>query len=99
LPGRRTYLAVGDVIGHGDTGEVITLSEALGDPCCVLVMYTDGLVEHCDGDPRTGIAHLEQAIASWPPEALLDCEALAQQVAPAPHADDLCLLVVRFGKT
>lgn len=188
LPGRRTYLAVGDVIGHGlsavedmaelrstgnayahmglppervltemnrfasrqirgefatslvgifdpdsgmltyssaghlpallrraDTGAVVRLSGALGSMLGpfedsvyreeqvdvragdVLVMYTDGLVEHLDGDPRTGIAHLEHVLASWPPEALLDCEALAQQVAPAPHADDLCLLVVRFG--
>ncbi len=118
--GTLTYSSAGHLPGllrRADTGEVVRLSEALGPllgpfedsvyeqeqvavrPGDVLVMYTDGLVEHYDGDPRTGIAHLEQVIAAWPPEALLDCEALAQQVAPAPHADDLCLLVVRFGKT
>ncbi len=66
-------------------------------PCDVLIMYTDGLVEHHDGNLRTGISPLAEVVAAWPPEALLDCESLAQAVAPAPHADDLCLLVVRFG--
>ena len=66
------------------------------EPGDVLVMYTDGLVEHYDENLETGIAHLEQVITAWPPEALLDCEALAQDVAPAPHDDDLCLLIARF---
>ena len=34
--------------------------------------------------------------AAWPPGALLDCEALARDVAPDTHDDDVCLLVVRF---
>ncbi|MFN8070466.1 MAG: SpoIIE family protein phosphatase [Mycobacterium sp.] len=71
-----------------------TIAVEAGD---VLVMYTDGLVEHYDEDLKTGIAHLENVLAAWPPEALLDCEALARDVAPAPHDDDLCLLIVRFG--
>ena len=97
------------------TGEVVHLTEASGpmlgpfddivylqstapvEPGDVLVMYTDGLVEHHDGNVRTGISHLADVIAAWPPEALLDCESLVRAVAPAPHADDLCLLVVRFG--
>ena len=188
LPGRRTYLAIGDVIGHGllsvedmaqlrstgnayahlglstaqilaelnrfaahqvvgefatnlvaifdpdtstlsyssaghlpallrraQTGEVVRLSDASGpmlgpfddsvyvqstvaiEPGDVLMMYTDGLVEHYDADIKVGISHLEHVITAWPPEALLDCEALAQAVAPDDHDDDLCLLVVRFG--
>jgi hypothetical protein len=44
-----------------------------------------------------GIAHLEQVLASWPPEALLDCEALAAEMVHGPCEDDICLLVVRFG--
>ncbi len=97
------------------TGKVMRLSDALGPMLGpfpetvyvqntiavgagdVLVMYTDGLVEHYDEDLKTGIAHLENVLAAWPPEALLDCEALARDVAPAPHDDDLCLLIVRFG--
>ncbi len=187
LPGRRTYLAVGDVIGHGllavedmvqlrstgnayahqglsaaqlltelngfavhqiggefatnfvaifdpdqgslsygsaghlpallrraETGEVVRLADAQGPmlgpfddavyvertvrvgPGDVLAMYTDGLVEHYDEDLMAGISHLEQVILAWPPDALLDCEALARDVAPAPFTDDLCLLIVRF---
>lgn len=97
------------------TGEVIRLSDASGpmlgpfddsvyvesavavEPGDVLVMYTDGLVEHYDEDLQAGIAHLQNVITAWPPEALLDCEALARDVAPAPHGDDLCLLIARFG--
>ena len=97
------------------TGEVVWLTEASGlmlgpfsdtvyvqstvpvETGDVLIMYTDGLVEHDDENLRAGIAHLEQVVAAWPPEALLDCEPLAQEVAPAPYTDDLCLLVVRFG--
>ena len=71
-----------------------TVAVGSGD---VLVMYTDGLVEHLDENVEAGIAHLEGVIAAWPPEALLDCEALAADVAPAPHSDDLCLLIVRVG--
>ncbi len=65
-------------------------------PGDVLVMYTDGLVEHRKESVEAGIAHLESVIVAWPPEALLDCEALAADVAPAPHSDDLCVLIVRF---
>ena len=103
------------ILRRAATGEVVRLSEASGpimgpfadsvyvqstvavEPGDVLVMYTDGLVEHFDEDLQTGIAHLEQVIAAWPPEALLDCEALARDVAPASHDDDLCLLIARFG--
>ncbi len=103
------------LLRRGATGEVVRLTEANGPMLGpfddtvyvqstvpvgtgdVLIMYTDGLVEHHDGNLRTGIAHLENVIAAWPPEALLDCEALACEVAPAPYTDDLCLLVVRFG--
>ena len=102
------------LLRRASTGEVIRLSGGSGpmlgpfedavyvdsavavEPGDVLVMYTDGLVEHYDENLETGIAHLEQVITAWPPEALLDCEALAQDVAPAPHDDDLCLLIARF---
>ena len=113
-----TYSSAGHLpalIRRAATGEVIRLSHAGGSlvgpfddavyvqctvsvaPDDVLVMYTDGLVEHHGEDLRSGISHLEQVLTAWPPAALLDSEALARDVAPAPHDDDLCLLMVRFG--
>ena len=88
--------AGGPVLGPFEDAEYCadTLVVAPGD---VLVMYTDGLVEHHDEHVEAGIAHLERVIADWPPEALLDCESLADDVAPSPHDDDLCLVVVRFS--
>lgn len=103
------------ILRRADTGEVVLLNEARGPilgpfedslyvqavvPVSagdVLIMYTDGLVEHHDQDVRTGIRHLADVVAAWPPEALLDCAALAGQVAPSPYTDDVCLLAVRFG--
>lgn len=63
----------------------------------VLVMYSDGLVEHEGCEIQAGIEHLERVLAHWPPEALLDCEALAEAVVPTPRTDDICLVIVRFG--
>lgn len=188
LPGERTYLAVGDVIGHGMTavedmaqlrstgnayahqglspahiltelnrftgrqirGEFATNSVAIFDPGAgslsyasaghlppmlrraatgdvlrladaqgpllgpfaeasydertlavasddVLVLYTDGLVEREGRDLDDGIEDLAKIVAAWSPEELLNCEALAEALAPSPRDDDLCLLVVRFG--
>jgi hypothetical protein len=118
LSSTLTYSSAGHLpalLRRTTTGEVIRLAHAQGSllgpfddsvyvqctvsvvPGDVLVMYTDGLVEHHDESLRAGISHLEQVIEAWPPDALLDCDALAQDVAPAPHEDDLCLLVVRFG--
>jgi len=65
-------------------------------PDDVVVMYSDGLVEHLDHDVGAGIDRLEQVVAARPPAALLDCEALAAELAPWPHPDDVCLLVVRI---
>lgn len=113
-----TYSSAGHLpalLRRAETGEVIRLNSALGallgpfpdavytqssvsvEPGDVLVMYTDGLVEHQGQDLRMGISHLEQVLAAWPPGALLDCEALARDVAPTPYEDDLCVLIARFG--
>jgi serine phosphatase RsbU (regulator of sigma subunit) len=69
----------------------------LVSPGDILFMYTDGLVEYEGRNVEAGIASLERAIASRSPEAVLDCDALADELAPSPHPDDLCMLVVRFG--
>lgn len=63
----------------------------------VLVLYSDGLVEHDGCEIQAGIDHLEQVLIDWPPGAFLDCEALAEAVVPTPRTDDVCLVVVRFG--
>lgn len=103
------------LLRRGPSGEVIRLADGSGpllgpfedseyengsltvEDGDVLIMYTDGLVEHYDEDLKAGIAHLEHVVAAWPPAALLDTEALAHVVAPDSHLDDLCLLIVRFG--
>lgn len=100
--------ATGEVIRLDDAnGPVLGLPDDTGYPQGViaieagdvLAMYTDGLVEHHGQNVHAGIDHLEQVITAWPPAALLDCEALADDIAPSPHTDDVCLVVVRFGES
>lgn len=119
-PAERTlsYSSAGHLpalLRRADTGEVLRLSDTSGPmlgpfddavftdhvvpvaPGDVLIMYTDGLVEHYDENLKVGIAHLQHVIEAWPPEALLDCEALVQAVAPESRDDDLCLLIVKVA--
>lgn len=103
------------LLRRADTGEMLRLADARGPvlgpfedagyaegtvhvrPGDVLVIYSDGLLEHDYLTAGTGIAHLERVVADWPPDSLLDCEALADELTPAPSDDDVCLLVARFG--
>ncbi|MGI9125899.1 MAG: PP2C family protein-serine/threonine phosphatase, partial [Mycobacterium sp.] len=87
--------AQGTLLGPFSDAVYIEKTVAVG-PDDVLVIYTDGLVEHLDETLEEGIAHLERVVAVWPPESLLDLQSLAAAVAPSPHADDLVILVVRF---
>jgi serine phosphatase RsbU (regulator of sigma subunit) len=96
----------GEVIRLSDAGgpvlgvlDDITYPEAtvpIG-PGDVVVLYTDGLVEHLDSVLDTGVIHLERVVANWPPDALLDCEAMVADVAPRPYDDDICVLIVRVN--
>jgi integral membrane sensor domain MASE1 len=116
--GSLTYSSAGHppaLLRRAETGTVIRLTDARGpvlgpfadasfsdgtkliSPGDILFMYTDGLIEHEGSNVEAGIAKLERAIASRTPEAVLDCDALADELAPSPHPDDLCMLVVRFG--
>lgn len=80
--------ALGDVSYPGAT---VTLS-----PGDIVIMYSDGLVEHAGSGVGAGIARLERVVASTPEAALLDCESLVAEIAPSPHPDDVCLLVVQI---
>lgn len=62
----------------------------------VLVMYTDGLVERPGLVVTDGISRAAQLVAGWPAAELLDCQAIADRLVPAPRSDDICVLVVRF---
>lgn len=102
------------LLRSGSTGEVVQLSDANGpvlgpveepgyqdgivriEPGDVLVMYSDGLVEHAGSDVRSGIRRVEQLLARRPAAAPLDCRAIAEELAPPPCPDDVCLLMVRF---
>lgn len=65
-------------------------------PGDVVVFYTDGLVEIAGTEITVGIARVEQVLAEWPPERLLDCEGLVERLVTAPHSDDVCMIMVRF---
>ena len=64
----------------------------------ILVMYTDGLIEHRDQDIEVGIDQARRQIADWHPEDSLSeaCGRLVAMLAPPPREDDVCLLAVRF---
>ena len=115
--GALTYSSAGHppaFLRKAATGEVIRLDDANGpvlgpiatatfqdgmvgvDSGDVLVVYTDGLVERLDVSIAAGILNAERLIADWPAEALLDCKAVADTLAPPPRSDDICVLVVRF---
>ena len=65
-------------------------------PRDVLMMYTDGLVERPGVVVTDGISHAAELVAALPAEALLDCKAVADHIAPPPRSDDVCVLTVRF---
>ena len=63
----------------------------------VLVLYTDGLVEHRGRPIDDGLDALQQALASAPAGADAEgiCEHLVQQLAAGRLDDDVAILVVR----
>jgi PAS domain S-box-containing protein len=84
-------LLVGAALGT-DRDEV----ELEVDPGAVLVLYTDGLVEHRGRDLDVGLAALEQAVAEAPAtsaQAVLDH--VLQELAQGELDDDVAVLVVR----
>lgn len=64
----------------------------------ILVMYTDGLIEHRDQDIGVGIDQARRQIAGWHTGASLHeaCRRLVGALAPTPRDDDVCVLAVRF---
>lgn len=65
----------------------------------ILVLYTDGLVEHRGEDIEDGINQVRRQIAHWQPHTSLPeaCKQLIATLAPPPRDDDVCILAVRFG--
>lgn len=60
-----------------------------------LVVFTDGLVEHRDQDPDTGLRALREVLegAQGSPEEI--CDRIADALVPSRHRDDVALLVAR----
>jgi PAS domain S-box-containing protein len=84
-------LLVGAALGT-DRDEV----ELEVDPGAVLVLYTDGLVEHRGRDLDVGLSALERAVAEAPAasaQAVLDH--VLQELAQGELDDDVAVLVVR----
>ena len=73
-----------------------TIAIETGD---ILVMYTDGLVEHRGADIDAGISRLEEIVAGWDSDTVLQtgCAVLNETLAPRPRGDDICIIAVRFS--
>lgn len=73
-----------------------SVSIAPGD---IVVMYTDGLVEGHASGIEAGIRRAQEIIADWEPDAELSrcCRDLQEELVMRPRADDVCVIVVRFG--
>jgi PAS domain S-box-containing protein len=70
--------------------------EELLEPGSLLVLYTDGLVEHRGRDLDEGLAALRAAVADAPGDsAEAVCEHLLRRLTDASLDDDVALLVVR----
>jgi serine phosphatase RsbU (regulator of sigma subunit) len=66
------------------------------EPGCVLVLYTDGLVEHRGRDLTDGLAALEAALAAAPTGSAQDVlRHLLDELAQGELDDDVAVLVVR----
>lgn len=115
--GSLTYSSAGHppaLLRKAATGEVILLTESNGpvlgpvrraaytdtgvriDSGDILVLYTDGLVERPGLVVSEGIARAARLVAEWPADDVLNCQAIADHLVPAPRLDDVCVLVVRF---
>jgi serine phosphatase RsbU (regulator of sigma subunit) len=86
-------LLVGAALGT-DRDEV----ELEVDPGAVLVLYTDGLVEHRGRDLDVGLAALERAVAEAPGTTAQDVlDHVLQELAQGQLDDDVAVLVVRVA--
>lgn len=98
----RLFDGRGPVLGPVDNAGY-TVGEVTLTPGDLLVMYTDGLVEHRESGIQEGIEagifRAEQVIAEWGPGADLAsaCRDLLDRLAPRPRADDVCVIAARFG--
>jgi serine phosphatase RsbU (regulator of sigma subunit)/anti-sigma regulatory factor (Ser/Thr protein kinase) len=96
-PGERTVrltTAAGPPLGAGPL--TITEHRVQLEPGAVLVLYTDGLVEHRDSDLDVGIDALAAALPA--PETVVDGalpDALVAALLPAGQDDDVAVLVAQ----
>jgi anti-anti-sigma factor len=96
VPGQPAAVAAvaGDtLLGLAETGprQLTTLSFP---PGTLLGLYTDGLVERRGEPLDDGIARLRAALPAGEPEAAA-AGAMAAMAGPAPHHDDVALLLLR----
>jgi serine phosphatase RsbU (regulator of sigma subunit) len=85
-------LLVGAALGieRDETEEVV-------GPGCVVVLYTDGLVEHRGRDVTDGLAALEQALTDAPQGTAQEVlDVLLDRLVEGDLEDDVAVLVVRI---
>lgn len=72
-------------------------SEIIVEKGDILVMYTDGLIERPGRDVESGMALVQRDVESWHADVSLSegCRKLADMLAPAPRADDVCVVAIR----
>jgi len=99
-PGHAEFLddSPGVMLGTGADTDFATGHYDLA-PGTVLLMYTDGLVEHRHRDISEGLALLSTALRDTPGRTADQvCKSVqADMLGEGPRADDLCILAVRLS--
>jgi len=94
-PPGRSLPATGPPLGAGGREPYTELVDRVGGGE-VLALYTDGLVETRGEHLDTGIARVRALLHPPPDDLDTACQVLTHSLAPAPHDDDVAVLLLRL---